>query len=417
VVSIDIHMDERTVNPAYYSMFSSRSRELVVYGGAGAGKSYAAAQKIILKALSYPGSKIAVIRKYGPALKLTCMDLIEGMLDRHEIPYTPNRSDREFKVGESTILFLPVVNSKGDPAERLKSLTDLTDIWIEEPTELTFEEYTQVKLRLRGEELEEGYRQIILTFNPINKTHWLYSYFFEGDRGERQKYTYKDNRFIDEPYKEFLESLKDVDEYTYNVYCLGEWGVLGELIFTNYEIKEFLFSPGEYEIVLCGVDFGYEHPSAWVLMGLKGKTAQLVDEVHRRKKTNPEFIELIQEKQTEYKLERPPTICDSAEPGRIEEMKRSGINAHPALKNVIDGIDAVKGYKLIIHPRCLNVIAEIRGYSRKKSKAGEVLEEPIKANDHTMDALRYGIYTYEMSKSEPVQSTVEYYDPVVISPY
>ncbi len=64
----------------------------------------------------------------------------------------------------SQILFIPIVNSSGEPAERLKSLSDVHLFWIEEPTELSYEEFKMIRLRLRGETLHEGYRQIIISY-------------------------------------------------------------------------------------------------------------------------------------------------------------------------------------------------------------------------------------------------------------
>src|SRR5450759_5037990 len=131
------------INPSFWPVFNSHARELVVYGGAGAGKSYALAQKVILKALKYPGSCIIVIRKYRPSLKLTCFKIIRELLTKYGVPHTFNLSELSIKLGQSAIYFLPVVNTTGDEeaADRLKSMTDITDVWIEEATELSREEY------------------------------------------------------------------------------------------------------------------------------------------------------------------------------------------------------------------------------------------------------------------------------------
>jgi len=407
-------------NPAYYPMFNSHARELVIYGGAGAGKSYAIAQKIAMRAHQNQGSNMAIVRKYGPSLKLTCWRLVKEWLKRFSIAYKENKSDLTLRVGTSVINFISVVNTQGEPGERLKSLTDITDIWVEEATELSFEEYQQIRLRLRGEELEKGYRQIVLTFNPIDKNHWIYNYFFEGDRGERQKYTYRDNRFIDEDYKAELEGLKDIDETLYQVYALGDWGVFGNIIYTKYEVEEFDHPLDWYDEILGGVDFGYEHPFAWVLIGLKENHAYLIDEICKRKLITGEIIERVRGKQAEYDIGRLATFCDSAEPGKIEEMARAGLDVYPAIKDVADGIGTVKAYHLHIHPRCVDTLKEIKGYCRKKDRAGNVLDEPVKANDDIMDATRYALHTYKRMtfKQEQQQSEVVVYEnPVNISPY
>lgn len=395
---IEINLNvPKIIQPSFWNLANSRARFCVAYGGAGAGKSYAAAQKVIAKALKYPNRKIICVRKYGPALRLTCYEILMKLLRQYQIPHYTNRTDMIINLGAgSKILCIPIVNSTGEPAERLKSLTDVTDFWLEEPTELSYDEFKMIRLRLRGEELKEGYRQIILTFNPIDRNHWLHRYFFEADKetgqlreSDRLKYTHRDNKFIDAEFISELESLKNEDQVAYQVYALGEWGILTGQIYNNYTIEEFQHPIDYFDDVICGVDFGFENPSAWVLIGLKEKTLYIIDEIYKRKLLNPELITLIQDKLTQYGKPRAEIICDYAEPARIEEMRRAGLNVHEAIKNVIEGINVVKKYKIIIHPRCVEFSKEISGYQRKKDKNGNVLEEPVKFQDHTQDALRY----------------------------
>ncbi len=397
----DARLDFQTVtNRAYDNMFASRARELVVYGGAGAGKSYAVAQKKIVKALMYPKRRILVIRKYGPSLKLTCWKMVTDLLDQYKIPYKANLTDLTIKLGQSEMIFLPVVNTQGAPAERIKSLTDITDIWIEEATELSQHEYRQIRLRMRGERLAEGYRQAILTFNPIDQNHWICRHFFDGERGERLKYTYRDNPYVEPEYCAELEELKDEDPILYAVYALGEWGSLGNIIYTNYTIEEFEHPLHFYDEVIAGVDYGFEKPSAWVPIGLRENKAYIFDQVYERKLINSELIGRIQEKEAQWGIAGCQLYADTAEPGRIEEMYRAGLNVLDADKHVTDGINSVKSYQLVIHPRCIDVIKEIRGYVRKEDRQGNVLEEPVKANDHTLDGIRYALHTHRLEGGE-----------------
>ncbi len=396
-IDLDI---SKLVQPSYHRAMTSRARDLVEYGGAGAGKSFSAAQKIILKSLVYPDRKIVITRKYGPALRRTCFDMVCKLLRKYQIPAHIKDADMEIRLGEgSQMLFIPVVNTSGEPAERIKSMTDITDMWLEECTELSFEEYKMIKLRLRGEELTQGYRQRIHTFNPIDKNHWLYHYFFEPDpttkdlrAADRQKYTYKDNQFIDADYITELEALKNEDIVAYNVYALGEWGTLSNQIYTNYVIESFDYPLDWFDEVIAGADFGYENPSTFVLIGIKESTLYIIDEIYQRKLVNPELIAQMQAKTRQYKTSASLEIyADYAEPARIEEMRRVGMNVKEANKSVIEGINVVKKYKAVIHPRCTNFIKEIAGYRRKEDKNGNVLEDPVKFNDHLMDAWRYAV--------------------------
>ena len=378
------------VQPSFHRAINSRARDLVLYGGAAAGKSECAARKVIAKSLKYSGERTVVIRKYSPSLRLTCFTMIMKILSNYQIPAKINRGDMTITFANgSDILFIPIVNTSGEPGERIKSLTDLHTVWYEEPTELSYDEFQLTRLRLRGEELKQGYRQRILTFNPIDKNHWLFKYYFETDRGDKQKYTYLDNKYIDSEAVQELINLQHEDRMLYNVYALGEWGTLENQIYTNYTIEQFEHPLDYYDDIVCGVDFGFENPSTLVIIGVKEKTLYIIDEIYKRKLINTELIKMIQGKLDSYAIKNPEIFCDTAEPARIEEMKRAGLNVREANKNVIEGINVVKKYRQVIHPRCVEYIKEIAGYKRKEDRNGNVLEDPVKFADHTQDALRY----------------------------
>lgn len=116
---------------------------------------------------------------------------------------------------------------------------ELTDIWIEEASEILEEDFNQLDVRLRG---KGAHKQMVLTFNPVSVLHWLKLRFFDRQdpRALVLKSTYKDNQFLDEDYKRTLEGYKDTDPYYYSVYCLGEWGVLGQTIFDAQKVSERL---------------------------------------------------------------------------------------------------------------------------------------------------------------------------------
>jgi len=307
----------------------------------------------------------------------------------------------------SEMLFVPVVASSGEPAERIKSLTDVTDMWFEEPTELTYNEYLQIIRRLRGGDLTEAYAQRMHTLNPIDQRHWLKTKIFDAGKGDWQHYTYRDNQYVTAEEIDELEELKDVDYKQYQVYALGEWGALKDRIYNNYEVREFDFKPADWDDIIAGVDFGFEHPSAWLLLGIKEKTVFIIDEIYERKKTNPELIELIKDKQSHWGV-RPPTYCDTAEPARIEEMEQNGLLVYPANKNVSEGINIVLSHKLVIHPRCVRTIKEIQSYRRREDRAGNILETPVKFLDDAMDAMRYGLATHRHVATQETAYPYEY---------
>ena len=98
-----------------------------------------------------------------------------------------------------------------DDTEKLKSVTfpkgELTDIWVEEASEMREEDFNQLDVRLRG---KGTHKQMVLTFNPVSVLHWLKRRFFDRQdpRALVVKSTYKDNCFLDEDYKAHLGELQ-----------------------------------------------------------------------------------------------------------------------------------------------------------------------------------------------------------------
>ena len=385
-----------SINPSYIAdLFQNHDRLLAVRGGAAAGKSWAVSQKIVLRMLLYDHERILVCRKTMPALKLTCLKMIEDCLKVWHIPYDFNREDMILRCRTSEIIFMSVVNTTGAPAERLKSLTDITAVWVEEATELSEMEMRQIILRMRGPELKNGsYYQLIVTFNPIDAGHWLHKWLEVTHQMTDIKKTYHDNNFLDADYKQSLEDLKNQDMNTYRVYCLGDWGALENVIYTRWAIEEFNYPQSYYEKTFAGLDFGFEHPSAWVPIGQAGNDIYLPDEIYQTKLTNPELIELVQAHQLTLGWTDIPTVADNAEPARIEEFIKSGFIMYDALKDVIDGISYCQKFTVHISSNCPNGIKELQSYKRRIDRNGIVLEEPVKWLDHFVDAWRYGMYTF-----------------------
>ena len=282
-----------------------------------------------------------------------------------------------------------------DDVEKLKSIVDITSTWIEEAAEITQDDFTQLDLRLRGK--TQSYKQIILTFNPISAESWIRKVFFTKQKNNSSilKTTYKDNIFIDLEYKEVLENLKNENKTFYKIYALGEWGVLKGLIYTNWqEIDNF---PENLEDRFFGIDFGFNNPSAVIEVGIKDKNIYINELIYQTGFTNKELISILQ---TDFVyLKRLDGYLDSAEPDRVKEFRQHGFKVHPAKKSVKDGIDEVKSYNLFITKNSTNVLKEIKSYVWKEDAEGKSTDEPVKLNDHAMDAIRYAIFTrYRGSK-------------------
>lgn len=293
-----------------------------------------------------------------------------------------------------------------DESEKIKSYEGITSIWIEEATEFNQEGFVQVDLRPRGIDIP-SYVQLCLSFNPISKTNWAYKEFFqkEDDDIKIHHSTFLDNRFLDTKYIQVLENLEERDKVYYDIYALGKWGVLGNLVFINWVEKEISINPLDYEIVRFGLDFGFNNPSALIKIGIKDNDIYVFDEFYQSGLTNNELIRALKS----YITEDDNIIADSAEPDRIREFKQAGYNVKASKKgkdSVKRGIDWIRRRRIYIHPACINTLNEIQiyKYKDKKDTDKDEPEEPVPFKDHLMAALRYAVEDYVLYDKQDAES-------------
>lgn len=211
-------------NPVYRPYFKDKSRYLIFYGGSGSGKSVFVSQKVLRRVCEEEGHKILVIRKVGNTIKDSVyqeiLDRIEEWgIGRH---VTVNKTDKSFTFDNGNVIVC-----KGlDEPEKIKSISGITSIWMEEATELKEEDFDQLVLRVRGE--KQNYVQFILSFNPIDENHWIKRRLIDHQLDDVTfvHTTYKDNLFLDDEYIDALNDLKETNNLYYQIYCLGEWGVV-----------------------------------------------------------------------------------------------------------------------------------------------------------------------------------------------
>ena len=239
---IEIEISKRVFNDKFLPLLDDDNRYIVLNGGAGSGKSVFVVQRYIYKLLKSDKFNLLVVRNTGKSNRDSTFALFKQILIKWNLY-------KYFKINESDLRITCLWNQHQiifaglDDVEKLKSITfadgELTDVWIEEASEILESDFNQLDVRLRGKGTK---KQIVLSFNPIDINHWLKKRFFDEKRDNvtLSHSTYKDNKFLDDDYKTLLESYKDTDEYYYNVYCLGQWGVLGKTVFDARKINERL---------------------------------------------------------------------------------------------------------------------------------------------------------------------------------
>lgn len=338
-----------------------------------------------------------------------------------------DKYDRYWRVNKSpmSLTFIPNGNqiifrgmNDDRQREKLKSITfpkgKLTDVWLEEATEFTQADLEIIDDRLRGELPPGQFYQIRMTFNPVNRNHWIKKVFFDIPDPNVMTHhsTYLMNRFIDDAYRARMERRKIVDPEGYQIYGLGEWGEIGGLILHNWEIRELSQDLNDYDDIAIGQDFGFNHANAILLLGIKDDNIYILKEVYVFEKETAEIIPIAIDAGIPQNKEM---WCDSAEPDRIKTWKNAGFRAKPVEKEKTNEkkyqaaqIDWLKGIvrkdkvikrMIYVDPSCTNTITELQQWKWKKDEhTGEYLDEPVPYQDDAMAALRYGVERWRKKK-------------------
>lgn len=257
-------------------------------------------------------------------------------------------------------------------------------LFVNEANLLSYATYKQLALRTR--------ETIFIDFNPVEETSWVYD-VADKSGNKLIHSTYQNNMgFLTTEQIEEIESMKDADLNLWNVFGLGLRGKSEGLIYTHYKFCGSLPLRGE---IFMGQDFGYNVPSALVRCEMYEGAIYVEEVLYEKRLTTNDLIAKYEELDVSKTIE---IFCDNAEPKTIEEIRRAGYNAKEADKDVTEGIRKVKSMPLYICENSSNIVKEIKGYKWKTDINGKPVrdkdrDEPVKFNDHAMDAIRYAVFT------------------------
>lgn len=402
------------LNSIFRKADSSKKRYIILKGSAGSGKSADTALNYILRLMKDKGRNLMVLRKSDICNKNStfaelCSAISSLFSNNYEKYWKINYSDPKITclLNGNQIIFRGMNDER--QREKLKSVTfssgKLTDVWLEEATEFSQADFEIVDDRLRGQLPNGQFYQIRMTFNPVNANHWIKKVFFDNHDPNVLTHhsTYLDNRFIDDAYRQRMDRRKKIDPDGYKIYGLGQWGELEGLILNNWQIAEISKDFNDYDDIAIGQDFGFNHADAILVLGIKDDNIYILSEIYKFYKDTAELIEIAEKMNLPKNKEM---WCDSAEPDRIKMWKKAGFRAKAVIKEKSQNIkyqsaqiDWLKQRKIFIHPSCVNLIKELKGWRWKKDeKMGCLIDEPIAINDDAVAALRYGIERWRKQK-------------------
>ena len=392
MANIQLKLNKSVFAPKFFPYLLDYScRWEVFYGGAGSGKSYFITQKIIVRCCAEP-IKVLVCRRYATTLRNTVFALFKDILSKWKLtPYVKiNESDFRIKFPNGSEIIMIGL----DDECKLLSLANISTIWIEEAFEVEKPKVEQLNLRMRGDAANQ---QIIMSYNPISKNHWLYEFCVENPPKSFKYHhsTFRDNPFLNQEYIDALLELYTRNPQKALVFCDGEYGVDAEgLVFQNWRVKAFNHESINGALMI-GMDFGYIHDLSTIVCALlveEENRIYIYDAFGDTGKTNRELAQVIQD----MGISKSVIVADCAEPKSIAEIKAEGINKIRACSkgkdSILHGIQKLQNYEIIIHPKCKGVIEEFENYTWEKDRvSGYYTNKPIDEYNHYIDALRYSL--------------------------
>ena len=395
-------------------------------GGYGSSKSYHVAMKILIK-LGEEKRKCLVVREVYDTIRDSCFSLFQdvaenlGIYDKLQFKSSPMQI--KFPNG-STIIF------KGmDKPAKLKSINDISIIWLEECSEVKYEGYKELLGRLRHMTRSN---HIICSTNPIGKENWTYKHFFKDDENNliilddndlyenrivKLKDTYyhhstcEDNFYLPKDYIEELNKMKQYDADLYRVARLGMYGVNGVKVLPQFEIMDhdevinkISDIPSKY--YKYGMDFGFE-TSYNALMSIviddKNKDLYIYKEYYKNKMTDDKTaIEIASYKD---KL----ITGDSAEPKTIAYYQQQGFKMRKCKKfpgSRLANVKKVKRFKHIYcSSNCINTIKELKNLTYAKDKQGNLIYDEFNIDAHTFSAIWYALDGYEVADLKKINNS------------
>lgn len=358
--------------------------------------------KIIYKMMQYPLANTLVIRRVFNTHKDSTFAQLKWAVNnlgvRHLWKFSLSPLEATYIPTGQKILF----RGTDDPM----SITSITVekgyicfCWFEEFFQITDEDsFNKIDMSIRGELPEGYYKQIIMTFNPWSEKHWIKKRFYDNpdENTLALTTTYKCNEWLGPDDIALFESMKVRNPRRYAIEGLGEWGIAEGLVYEDFVEREFNYqeiSKRKSVTAIFGLDFGYTNdPTAFIcaLVDQDTKELYIFDEHYEKAMTNSEIAAMIKYKGYAKEV----IIADSSEPKSIEEIKRAGVmrikGAAKGKDSILNGIQLIQDYKIIVHPKCENTLLELSNYVWD-TKDGVMINKPIDDYNHLLDSLRYGM--------------------------
>ena len=409
----------KLVGGGYGKFWRSKNFYRVVKGSRGSKKSKTTALNFVTRLLKYPWANLLVVRRYSNTNKQSTYTDFKWACNQlkvaHLFKFNESLPEITLKKTGQKILFRGL-----DDELKITSITvdvgSLCWAWFEEAYQIeTEDKFSTVVESIRGSlDVPDFFKQITVTFNPWNERHWLKRVFFDKDTQRADTLalttTYKCNEWLDEIDRQRYEDLYSTNPRRARIVCDGEWGVAEGLVFENTRVEDFDVQKTIQRVkeTTAGVDFGFtQDPTTLICVAVdfENKRLYLYNEHYQKAMLTDDIVKMLKDKGMQHSY----ISADSAENRLIAEIRSKGISRIvPSLKgkgSIMQGIQFMQGFQIIIHPSCEHTIEEFNTYTFKQDKEGNWLNEPIDANNHIIDAVRYSLERYHIQRSNTREKT------------
>lgn len=372
---------EFVVTTAIKKLYQLNKRIKVIRGGTSAGKTFGIIPILIDKAIKNPNLEISIVSESVPHLRRGALKdflKIMMMLNRYrDIQFNKSTLKYNFTNGSYIEFFSTDMPDKLRGARR-------TDLYINECNNIPFDAYQQLMVRTSN--------HIWLDYNPTS-SFWVDREVLNGEDVDFITLTYKDNEALPDTIVKEIESAKEkAKKSTYwknwwKVYGLGQLGSLEGVCIPDWKETQL---PTEARILCYGMDFGYSNDPTSVVAMYKYNDSYIFDEIiYKKGLLNRDISNLLKTYNVDDII-----YADSAEPKSIAELNHYGHIVYPVKKgrdSINYGLNLINQNNIFITSRSKNLINELRNYVWMSDKQGNVLNKPIDAYNHAIDALRYAI--------------------------
>jgi len=409
-------------------ILNSNAKFNISHGSVRSGKTVCVLYRFLQLAASCPGEQIWMIGHTRDSVYHNCIRVLMdekssqfGFFSKF-CTWMPGKG--ELKFGDKTIYCLGA-RDEGSIGPIQGKTFDLCYC-----NEMTL--YPDNVIQMIATRLSMPHSKLLADMNPVQPTHICKNWVDLAEKGDKNYYSLHfsidDNPYLTEEYKEIQRQTLTGLFYRRNY--LGEWCLAEGAIFDFFDKNIHVVSrpPRAAEFWIAGIDYGASNAFACVLIGIStGKYTQdgghmwvekeyYYDPKKSRQKTNSEYARDLIAFFGDYSIRS--VYIDPSAASFKAEMRKNGIHTVDADNDVYDGIltltNVLKEGTLTICKNCPNLIREMEGYvwDPKASKQG--WDEPLKQNDHAVDALRYAVKTFirgrtslkSMNDEDPLKGSI-----------